>query len=154
MLLLVRYALVLWFCLSLLMADISLFKRFFNRPNMITSFCSKHSIYVYVLDIVPVMLLQYALKDIAMPSLLKVALITFIVICACLWLSHRLVYPYPKAAIAFFVGLKTAALLTGFTFYYYALLVLTFIAFAGAMLEGARYFLTANNEDLVMPQVY
>ncbi len=148
LLFLLHYVLVLWLCLCLLMFFISLTKCFFNRPNAITSFCSKHSIYVYVMHIIPVLLLQHVFKDVAMPSLLKVALITLIVICACLWLSHRLVYPYPKTAIAFFAVLKTVALFAGFTFYYYALLMLTFVAFVGAMVEGARYFLTVKNTGL------
>jgi hypothetical protein len=64
---------------------------------------------------------------------------TVLVIPACLWLSHRLVYPYPKTAIGFFVALKLAALVAGFTFYYFALLALIGISFAGAVYEAARY---------------
>jgi hypothetical protein len=64
---------------------------------------------------------------------------TLIIIPACLWLSHRLVYPYPKIAITFFVALKLVALAAGFTFYYYALLVLIFISFVGAVYESARF---------------
>jgi hypothetical protein len=67
-----------------------------------------------------------------------------IVIPACLWLSHYLVYPYPKIAIAFFVALKLIALAAGFTFYYIALLALILISFTGAVYEWAKTAYTRN----------
>ena len=109
-------------CIFLLMFFLSFAKRFFNKPNAITAFCSKHSINVYVLHLIPVFILQYTFLNAPLPSIIKVILMTLIIIPACLWLSHRLVYPYPKTAIAFFVALKLAALAAGFTFYYYTLL--------------------------------
>jgi len=127
-------------CLFLLMFFLSFAKRFFNRPNAITTFCSKHSINVYVLHYIPVLILQYTFLNIPIPSLTKIILMVIIVIPACLWLSHRLVYPYPKTAIAFFVALKLIALAAGFTFYYFALLALIFISFAGAVYESARWY--------------
>lgn len=126
-------------CVCLLMFFLSFAKRFFNRPNDITSFCSKHSINVYLLHFIPVILLQQALFTAPLPSLGKIVLITAIVIPACLWLSHRLVYPHPGFTVAFFVALKGVALVVGFTFYYYALLTLTFVSFAGALYEFSMY---------------
>lgn len=126
-------------CVFLLMFFLSFAKRFFNKPNLITFFCSKHSINVYILHYIPVLILQYTLVNVPITPILKVILMTVIVIPACLWLSHRLVYPYPKIAIGFFVALKLAALAAGFTFYYYALLSLIFISFAGALYESARF---------------
>jgi hypothetical protein len=123
----------------LLMFFISLAKRFFNKPNAITTFCSKHSINVYILHYVPVLILQYTFLNVPIPSIVKIILMVIIIIPACLWLSHRLVYPYPKIAIAFFVVLKLVALAAGFTFYYFALLALIFISFAGAVYESAKY---------------
>ncbi|MEN6360907.1 MAG: acyltransferase family protein [Smithella sp.] len=125
-------------CVFLLMFSLSFTKKFFNKPNLITSFCSKHSINVYILHYIPVIILQSVFVNVPITPILKILLMTVIVIPACLWLSHRLVYPYPKAAIAFFVALKLAALAAGFTFYYYALLSLIFISFAGALYESAR----------------
>ena len=126
-------------CISLLMFCLSFAKRFFNEPNAITAFCSKHSINVYVLHLILVFILQDTFLNAPLPSIIKVILMTLIIIPACLWLSHRLVYPYPKTAIAFFVALKLAALAAGFAFYYYALLSLIFISFAGALYESARF---------------
>lgn len=126
-------------CVFLLMFFLSFTKRFFNKTNLITSFCSKHSINVYILHYIPVLILQYAFLNVPITPILKMILMTIIVISACLWLSHRLVYPYPKIAIAFFVALKLVAFATGFTFYYYALLSLIFISFAGALYESARF---------------
>ena len=85
----------------LLMFFISLAKRFFNNQNAITTFCSKHSINVYILHYVPVLILQYTFLNVPIPSIVKIILMVIIIIPACLWLSHRLVYPYPKIAIAF-----------------------------------------------------
>jgi hypothetical protein len=137
-------ALCTWFlsplvCVSLLMFFLSFAKRFFNKPNAITTFCSKHSINVYMLHFIPVLILQYTFVNVPITPIVKIILITIIVIPACLWLSHRLVYPYPKTAIAFFAALKLAALAAGFTFYYFALLALIFISFAGAVYESANY---------------
>jgi hypothetical protein len=126
-------------CIFLLMFFLSFAKMFFNKTNAITTFCSKHSINVYVLHLIPVLILQYTFMNVPITPIIKIILMAIIIIPACLWLSHRLVYPYPKIAIAFFVALKLAALAAGFTFYYYALLVLIFISFAGAVYESARY---------------
>lgn len=126
-------------CVFLLMFFLSFAKRFFNQPNAATTFCSKHSINVYVLHYAPVLILQYTFLNVAVPSMVKILLMAIIIIPACLWLSHRLVYPYPKAAIAFFVALKLMALAAGFTFYCFALLALIFISFAGAVYESVKY---------------
>jgi hypothetical protein len=128
-------------CVFLLMFFLSFAKRFFNKPNAITTFCSKHSVNVYVLHYIPVLILQYTFMNVPITPIVKILLMTIIIIPACLWLSHRLVYPYPKIAIAFFVALKLVSLAAGFTFYYWALLVLIFISFAGAVYESARYML-------------
>ncbi len=127
-------------CVFLLMAFLSLAKRFANQTNAVTTFCSRHSINVYVLHYPAVLILQYMFFDVPLPPAIKVILMTVLVIPACLWLSHRLVYPYPKTAIGFFVALKLAALVAGFTFYYFALLTLTFISFAGAVYESAKWY--------------
>jgi hypothetical protein len=137
-------ALCTWFllpltCVFLLMFFLSFAKRFFNKPNAITTFCSKHSINVYILHYIPVLILQYTFLNVPVTPIVKILLMTIIVIPACLWLSHRLVYPYPKIAITFFVALKLVSLAAGFTFYYWALLVLIFISFVGAVYESARY---------------
>lgn len=124
----------------LLMFFISMAKRFFNAPNAITTFCSKHSINVYILHYVPILILQYTFLNVPIPSIVKIFLMMIIIVPACLWLSHRLVYPYPKIAIGFFVALKLAALAAGFTFYYFALLALILISFAGAVYESARWY--------------
>jgi hypothetical protein len=71
-----------------------------------------------------------------------------IIIPACLWLSHRLVYPFPKIAIGFFVALKLVALAAGFTFYYFALLAVIFISFAGAVYESARWYMVDRRTGL------
>lgn len=134
-------------CVFLLMFFLSFAKRFFNKPNPITTFRSKHSINVYVLHYAPVLILQYTFLNIPITPIVKVLLMTIIIIPACLWLSHRLVYPYPKIAIAFFVALKLVALAAGFTFYYYALLALIFISFAGAVYESAM-FMVAQKASL------
>jgi hypothetical protein len=126
-------------CVFLLMFFLSFAKRFFNKPNAITTFCSKHSINVYILHYIPVLILQYTFLNVPITPILKIILMTIIVIPACLWLSHRLVYPYPKIAIAFFVSLKLVSLAAGFTFYYWALLTLILISFAGAVYESVRY---------------
>ncbi|MRR17912.1 MAG: hypothetical protein EG826_15805, partial [Deltaproteobacteria bacterium] len=127
-------------CIFLLMFFLSFAKRFFNRPNAITAFCSKHSINVYILHYIPVLILQYTFLNVPIPSLIKIILMVMIIIPACLWLSHRLVYPYPKTAIAFFAALKLIALAAGFTFYYFALLALIGISFAGAVYESAQWY--------------
>ena len=134
-------------CVFLLMFFLSFAKRFFNKPNAITTFCSKHSINVYILHYIPVFILQYTFQNVPITPIIKIILMIIIIIPACLWLSHRLVYPYPKIAIAFFVALKLAALAAGFTFYYYTLLVLIFISFAGAVYESAR-FMVAQKASL------
>jgi hypothetical protein len=134
-------------CIFLLMFFLSFTKNFFNKTNAITTFCSKHSINVYVLHLIPVFILQYTFMNVPITPIIKVILMTIIIIPACLWLSHRLVSPYPKIAIAFFVALKLAALAAGFTFYYYALLVLILISFAGAVYESVM-FMFAQNDGL------
>jgi hypothetical protein len=134
-------------CVFLLMFFLSFAKRFFNKPNAITTFCSKHSINVYILHYIPVLILQYTFLNLPITPIVKIILMTIIVIPACLWLSHRLVYPYPKIAIAFFVALKLVSLAAGFTFYYWALLALIFISFAGAVYESAM-FMVAQKASL------
>jgi hypothetical protein len=131
--------------LFLLMFFLSLAKRFFNNQNAITTFCSKHSINVYILHYAAVLILQYAFLNVPILSIVKIVLMVIVIIPACLWLSHRLVYPYPKIAIVFFVALKLAALAAGFTFYYYALLSLIFISFAGAVYESARFMIAQKD---------
>ena len=102
---------------------------------------------MYILHYIPVLILQYTFLNVPIIPVLKVMLMTVIVIPACLWLSHRLVYPYPKIAIGFFIALKLVALAAGFTFYYLALLALIFISFAGAIHESAR-FVVAQKDRL------
>jgi hypothetical protein len=132
-------------CVFLLMFFLSFAKRFFNKPNLITSFCSKHSINVYILHYIPVLILQYTSLNVPITPIIKIILMIIIIIPACLWLSHRLVYPYPKIAIGFFVALKLIALAGGFTFYYYALLFLILISFIGAVYESARFMVTQKD---------
>jgi hypothetical protein len=128
-------------CLFLLMFFLSFAKMYFNKPNAITTFCSKHSINVYVLHLTAVFVLQCAFMNVPITPIIKIILMVIIIIPACLWLSHRLVYPYPKIAIGFFVALKLVSLAAGFTFYYWVLLVLIFISFAGAVYESARFMI-------------
>jgi len=142
-----------WFLLPsvllfLLMFFLSLAKKFFNNQNAITTFCSKHSINVYILHYVAVLVLQYSFLNVSIPSIIKIILMIIIIIPACLWLSHRLVYPHPKIAIGFFVALKLVALAAGFTFYYFALLPLIFISFAGAVYESASWYRVARRAGL------
>ncbi len=137
-------AMLIWFLSPLSSVFILMFllafaKKFFNKPNAVTEFCSKHSINVYILHYIPILLFQYALLDVPIASVFKIILMVSIIIPACLWLSHRLVFPYPKTAIAFFVGLKLVALAAGFEFYYWAIISLTFISFAGAIYEFIKY---------------
>ena len=134
-------------CAFLLMFFLSFAKRYFNKPNVVTTFLSKHSINVYVLHYIPVLILQYAFLGVPVPSIVKIFLMIIIIIPASLWLSHRLVYPYPKIAIGFFVTLKVIALAVGFIFYYKVLLALIFISFAGAVYESAR-LMFAQKDDL------
>jgi hypothetical protein len=135
-------------CVFLLMFFLSFARRFFNTPNALTAFCSKHSINVYILHYAAVLILQYAFLNVPIPSIVKILLMMIIIIPACLWLSHRLVYPYPKIAIGFFVALKLVALAAGFTFYYFALLALIFISFAGAVYESTSWYMVARKADL------
>ncbi len=129
-------------CVFLLMFFLAFTKRFFNKPNPITAFCSTHSINVYVLHYIPVFILGYAFLKTPVPiaPLFETVLMTLIIIPACLWISHRLIYPHPKIAIAFFAALKLIALAAGFTFYYLSLLTLLFVSFAGAVFEFARWY--------------
>jgi hypothetical protein len=127
---------------------LSFAKRFFNQPNAITTFCSKHSINVYILHYVPVLILQYTFLNVPIPSIVKIVLMVIIIIPACLWLSHRLIYPYPKIAIGFFVAMKLVALAAGFTFYYWMLLALIFISFAGAVYESASWYMVGRKGSL------
>jgi len=131
-------------CIFLLMFLLALAKKFFNKQNAVTAFCSKHSINVYILHFIPVILLQYLFKDMPVAPVIKVMLMMIIVIPASLWLSYRLVYPHPIIAIAFFVILKLIALFVGFDFYYIALLVVTFISFAGAIVEFIKYLVLSR----------
>jgi len=138
-----RSVLIQWFmlniaCIFILMFVLSFAKQFFNRSNMITTFCAKHSINVYILHLIPVILLQFTFLNVPLAPVAKILVIFFITVPACLWLSHKLVYPHPGAAIGFFVILKLIALSSGFTFYYYALIAITLISFAFAVYESAR----------------
>ena len=142
-----------WLIMSLLQLPIALFllmfflsfaKRFFNKTNKITEFCSKHSINVYILHFIPVIILQYSLVSIPVAPIVKAVAIIIIVIPACLWLSHYLVYPYPLVAISFFIALKLASLVLGFNFYYIALLTLLLVSFAGALYESARLLVSVK----------
>ncbi len=140
-------ALGTWFllpmaCVFLLMFFLSFARKFFNRPSAATAFCSRHSINVYVLHYVAVLVLQDLLMHVPVWPIVKILLMTVIIIPACLWLSYRLVYPYPKIAIAFFVALKLIALAVGFTFFYYAILTLVFVSFAGAVYEYSRFLVS------------
>jgi hypothetical protein len=140
---------LIWFlsplsCVFILMFLLTFAKKFFNRPNAVTEFCSKHSINVYILHYIPILLFQYALLDVRIAAVFKITLMVIIIIPACLWLSHRLVYPYPKIAILFFIALKLAALVLGFEFYYWAIICLTFISFAGAVYEFTKFMLSRN----------
>jgi glucan biosynthesis protein C len=134
-------------CIFLLMFFLSFAKKFFNRPNTVTAFCSKHSINVYILHLIPVILLQYSFMNIPVPPIVKVIAIIIIVIPACLWLSHRLVYPYPLAAISLFAALKLVSLYMGFDFYYKALLGILFISFAGALFEAGRLVIAGRGKE-------
>jgi len=138
-------------CIFLLMFFLSFAKRFFNKPNAITAFCSKHSINVYILHYAAVLILQSAFLNVPVPSMVKIMLIVLVAIPACLWLSYRLVYPYPKTAVGFFVVMKLMALAAGFTFYYFALLVLVVISFSGAVYEAAKY-MVARKADAEAPR--
>lgn len=150
-------------CVSLLMFFLAFARRFFNKPNPATAFCSTHSINVYVLHYIPVFILGYAFLKAPVPIAppLQIVLMTLIIIPACLWISHRLVYPYPRIAIAFFMALKLVALVAGFTFYYISLLALVLISFAGAVFEFSGWYRrsrqqpepAASNERVVFNHV-
>ena len=125
-------------CIFLLMFFLTFFKKYLNKPNKLTVFCSKHSINVYILHYIPVLILQYSFVDIPVAPIIKTITMLVIVIPSCLWLSYRFVYPYPVAAICFFVLVKLVALFAGFDFYYIALLVILLISFAGALFASMR----------------
>jgi glucans biosynthesis protein C len=131
-------------CIFLLMFFLSFAKKFFNTPNKITDFCSKHSINVYILHFIPVVLLQYIFVNIPIAPILKTILTMIIIIPACLWLSHRLVYPHPLFAISFFAILKLVSLFAGFNFFYIALLIVLISSFAGAIYESVRILASAK----------
>jgi hypothetical protein len=133
-------------CVFCLMFFLSFAKEFLNKPNAITNFCAIHSINVYILHYIAVLILQYTFLNVPITPIIKIILMIIIVIPACLWLSHRLVYPYPIIAISFFVALKLLALAAGFTFYYWALLALIIISFAGAIYETVRMLASARTD--------
>ncbi|MHB8137639.1 MAG: hypothetical protein ACYDGO_04540 [Smithellaceae bacterium] len=54
-------------------------------------------------------------------------------------LCHRLVNPYSKIAIGFFVVLTLVVLTAGAAFYYDALLVLIILSFDGAVYEFVKF---------------
>ncbi|HPD56276.1 MAG TPA: acyltransferase family protein [Smithellaceae bacterium] len=142
-------AMLIWFLSPLSSVFILMFllafaKKFFNRPNLVTDFCSRHSINVYILHYIPILLFQHALLDVPIAPFFKIILMVIIIIPACLWLSHRLVFPYPKTAILFFVALKLAALAMGFEFYYWAILAIIFISFAAALYEFAKFMINRS----------
>ncbi len=140
-------------CIFLLMFFLSFAKRFVNRQNPITAFCSKHSINVYILHYIPVIMLQYSFLKLQLPPAITVLAIMIIVIPACLWLSHRLVYPHSLAAIGLFAVLKLVSLYLGFNFYHGALLALLAISFTGAVVESLRLAVASRNgaRDLDLP---
>ncbi|MBF0230326.1 MAG: acyltransferase family protein [Desulfamplus sp.] len=135
-------------CIFLLMFFLSFSKNFFDKPNKITAFCSTHSINVYILHFIPVVILQYSFMNISAAPIIKIILIIIIVIPSCLWLSHHLVYPYPRAAISFFVILKLVSLFLGFDFYYNALLALLFICFSGALYESVKLLMSFKSAHI------
>jgi glucans biosynthesis protein C len=135
-------------CVFLLMFFLSFAKRFFNKPNTVTAFCSKHSINVYILHFVPIQLLQYTLLNVPIPPVVKIIAIMVVTIPACLWLSHRLVYPHPLVAIVLFAVLKLISLFTGFDFYYKALMAIIIISFSGALFEIVRHAVTGRRGTL------
>lgn len=102
---------------------------------------------MYILHFIPVLLLQYSFVNIPVAPIIKTILMIIIVIPACLWLSHRLVYPYPIVAISFFVILKLVSLFIGFDFYYIALLTLLFISFSGALYESVRLLVSVKTRE-------
>ncbi|HDQ04632.1 MAG TPA: hypothetical protein ENN23_08760 [Deltaproteobacteria bacterium] len=126
-------------CVFILMFLLSFAKKFFNKPNAVTAFCSKHSINVYILHYIPILIFQYTFLNVPVSPVLKIVVMIIIIAPACLWLSHRLVYPHPKTAILFFVTLKLIALAAGFEFYYWALLAIIFISFTGAVFEFTKF---------------
>lgn len=134
-------------CIFLLMFFLSFSKNFFNRSNKITVFCSTHSINVYILHFIPVVLLQYSFMNMPVAPMIKIILMMIIIIPSCLWLSHHLVYPYPRVAISFFVILKLLSLFIGFDFYYNVLLTLLFISFSGALYESVKLLMSVKSAD-------
>jgi len=132
-------------CIFLLMFFISFAKRFANSQNPITDFCSKHSINVYILHYVPVIMLQYGFMNLHLPPVITITAAMIIVVPACLWLSYRLVYPYPLVAIGLFVSLKLISLYLGFNVYRGALLVLLAVSCAGAAVESVRLVIASRN---------
>jgi len=129
-------------CIFLLMFFLTFTKKFFNKPNKTTAFCSKHSINVYLLHFIPVLILQYSFVDIPIAPIIKTILMFIIVVPSCLWLSYRFVYPYPRATISFFVTLKLVTLFAGFDFYYIALLATLSISFTGALFESMKFMMS------------
>jgi hypothetical protein len=138
-------------CLFLLMFFISFCKRFFNKPNAITTFCSLHSINVHLLHYIPVILIQYMLMEMPLTPAVKILLMLAIVVPGCLWASHRFIVPHPLASVAFLAALKLVSLAAGFEFYYKALLTLFFILFGCGMFEWGKAVMAARTGKNVRP---
>ena len=125
-------------CIFLLMFFLAFTQKYLNKPNKITAFCSKHSINVYLLHFIPILILQDSFLNMPVAPIMKTILMLVIVIPSCLWLSYRFVYPHPLAAISFFIVVKLVSLFAGFDFYYMALLAMLLISVAGALFESIR----------------
>jgi hypothetical protein len=125
-------------CIFLVMFFLSFCKRFFNKPNPITAFCSLHSINVHLLHYIPIILLQYGFMEIPLAPFARLLLMLFIVVPGCLWASHRFIVPHPLAAVSFLVAFKLVSLVAGFEFYYKALLMLFFTLFACGLFEWVK----------------
>ena len=85
--------------------------------------------------------------NMSVAPMIKIILMMIIIIPSCLWLSHHLVYPYPRVAISFFVILKLLSLFIGFDFYYNVLLTLIFISFSGALYESVKLLMSVKSAD-------
>lgn len=135
-------------CIFLLMFFLAFARKYINKPNKVTTFCSKHSINVYLLHFIPVLILQYSSVNMPFAPIIKIILMFAIVIPSCLWLSYRFVYPYPLVAISFFVAAKLLSLFAEFDFYFIALLTMLLISFAGALFESMRLLMSEKTSML------
>jgi peptidoglycan/LPS O-acetylase OafA/YrhL len=77
---------VLWdsiFAVGMTMAAITFFRRFFNRQSRFGTFLAQQSYAVYVIHIPIVVFLTYALRGIALGSLLKFGIASLLVVTTC-----------------------------------------------------------------------